>query len=105
MVVPRRIVPSERASPLLQYRDHGVLGVVDIWRVRVPASAIEVDEQHQRSPGGALVAVDERVIPCQTAGEHRGLVAQVRMELVVSEAGGRSRQSRVGEVDAARLRQ
>ena len=41
----------------------------------------------------------------QLAGEHRGLVAQIRIELMVAEARRRSSQCRVGKVDAARLRQ
>ncbi len=44
-------------------REHGRLGLVNVGRIRIPPSLVEIDEQHQRRPRGSLVAVDECCLP------------------------------------------
>src|SRR5205823_11711788 len=53
----------------------------------------------------ALVAIGQRVIPRQPAGEHGGLVHEVGVEVFVAEAGLRGGKGRVREVAAADLHQ
>lgn len=53
------------------------LGFVDIGRVRIPHAVVEVDEESERSPRGALVAIREWMVPGETAGEDGGFVGEV----------------------------
>jgi hypothetical protein len=57
--------------------EHGRLCVVDLGRIGVLAAVVEVDEEDERGPRGALVAVGERVVPREPAGEHCRLVVEV----------------------------
>ncbi len=50
-------------------------------------STVEIDEQQQARPGCALVAIGQRMIPSKAAREHRRLVVQVRIEVLVAVAG------------------
>lgn len=82
---------------------HRLFGLVDVGRVGVPHAVVEVDEQHERRPRRALVAVGQRVVPREMAAENSGLVVEVRVEVLVAEAGSWRVQRAVGEVDPTRL--
>ena len=58
--------------------------------VRVPPPVVEVDEEDERGPGGAFVALGKRVIPGKAAAKHRCLVDDGRVEVLIAEASGRS---------------
>ena len=75
-------IPARRSSPAREAtqrttprrprrgdREHRRLGLVDVGRIRVPATAVEIDEEHEAGPGGSLVAVGERMVPRQATGQ------------------------------------
>lgn len=79
------------------------LGFVGIRRIRVPHSLVQIHEQNERSPGGSLVPIWKRVVPCQTTHQDRRLVLDIRVELDVSVPGLRSVKRRVGQIGPAGL--
>ncbi len=48
----------------------------------VPDKPIKIEEQYKWRPAGALVAVDERVVPRQATSKHCGLDENVRVEVL-----------------------
>jgi hypothetical protein len=85
--------------------EHGGLCFVDVRRVRIPPAAVQVDEEDEGGLGGPLVAIGERMVPRQAAGEDGSLVDEVGREVLVLEArGGRAGPSRPdrGRVEEAR---
>jgi hypothetical protein len=53
--------------------EHRLDGLVDIGLVVRPGAAVDVDEQHEARPRGALVAVGKRMVPCDAAGKTAAL--------------------------------
>ena len=80
---------------------HGRLCLVDVRWIRVPATAVEVDEHDERCPRGTFVAIGERIIPRQAAGRARPPCPRVRVEVLVAEAGLRGVKGGVCEVAPA----
>lgn len=83
------------------YGEHRCHGVVGVGMLVVPRSLVEVDEQHEARPRSSLVAVGQRMVPRDPAGEHCSLVVQVggRTRCPRSppeERGVRSRRARHG---------
>src|ERR1700730_4262973 len=79
--------------------EHGLLSLIDGGWVGRPGDSVEIEEHHQGRPGRTLVAIEERVVPPQPAGEDGGLAEQVGVELLATEAGARGVQGRVSQVD------
>jgi hypothetical protein len=73
-------------------REHGRFGVVD-GGVGAPGPFVVRDEQAQRDPSGALVAVGEWVVAGEPDDEDGGLVLELGVEVGVAEAGRRGVQA------------
>lgn len=56
------------------YSQHGLLGIVDIRRIRRPYDPVEIKEEDERGPCSTLVPIGEGVVPREPAGEYCGLV-------------------------------
>ena len=68
------------------HSQHGLLGIVDIRRIRRPDDSVEIKEEDERGPCSTLVPIGEGVVPCEATGEHRRLVDDVGVELLAAEA-------------------
>jgi hypothetical protein len=82
---PRR--DSDFVDFVRRHREHRGLCLVDIWWIGIPDPVVEIDEQKECGPGGALAAVGKRIVPGEVGGEDRCLVEEVGVELLSAEAG------------------
>ena len=51
------------------HSQHGLLGIVDIRRIRRPDDSVEIKEEDERGPCSTLVPIGEGVVPREPAGE------------------------------------
>ena len=87
------------------HREDGFLCLVHVRWIGVPNHVVEIEKHHETCPAGSLVSVRQGVIPRQMTGEYGCLVDQVWVEVLIAEAGLGRVQGRIGEVDAARVRE
>ncbi len=74
---------------MCSHSQHGLLGIVDIRRIRRPDDPVEIEEEDEHGPCSTLVPIGKGVVPCGATGEHRRLVDDVGVELLAAEAGRR----------------
>ena len=83
------------------HREDDLLCLINVRWIGIPDHIVELEKHHQTCPTGSLISVRQRMIPRQMTGEHGGLVDEVGIEVLISEAGLGSVQCRIGEVNAA----
>ena len=73
-----------------RYRKHRLFGVVDIRRVGIPPSGVEVHKDDQRGPSSTLVPVRQRMVTNEAVAEHSCLRDEIRVKLLAFEGRHRS---------------
>jgi len=76
---------------------HGLFSLVDIGRVRISSTPVQVDKHDKGRPRGSLVAIGQGMVPCQPACENRRLVDEVGVEVLIAEPCLRGVESRIGQ--------
>jgi hypothetical protein len=69
------------------HSEDGRLSFVDVKGVGIPDDIVEIEEEYEARPARPLVAVGQRVIPRQMTCQHRRLVDEIRVEVLIAEAG------------------
>ena len=84
-----------------RYRKHRLFGVVDIRRIRIPPSVVEVHKDDQRGPSSTLVPVRQRMVTNEAVAEHSCLRNEIRVKLLASEGPPSERVKRNRRVRSA----
>jgi hypothetical protein len=79
-----------------------LLRLIEIGQIGIPHDTVEIEEQHQACPARPLVAVGQRMVPCNMTSEHGRLVDQVWVEVLSAEARLGSVERGIRKIDASR---